>query len=75
MLVAEAAGFPHFPRTTELPIATKRNTYAKRHRDQEKKNRLDVKRAKREQKKLAPKSLTGPDEQATEQATPDEQAT
>jgi len=36
---------------TEIAIATKRNTFAKRQREQEKKQRADQKRTKREQRK------------------------
>lgn len=40
----------------ENPIATKRNTFAKRQREQEKKYRADQKRIKRDQKTEAAKS-------------------
>ena len=40
-----------FPFWKEPLIATKRNTYAKRQREQDKKQRADSKRAKREHKK------------------------
>ena len=38
----------------ESPIATPRNTYAKRQREQDKKHRAESKRAKREQRKNEP---------------------
>ena len=49
----------------ELAIATQRNTYAKRQREQEKKSRADQKRAKRERKKESVQPATLPDEQPT----------
>jgi hypothetical protein len=54
----------------ELPIATKRNTYAKRQREQDKKQRADSKRAKREHKKEfvkqppLPEGMPHPEEQS-----------
>lgn len=53
-------------------IATKRNTYAKRQREQDKKQRADSKRAKRELKKVfvqespLPEGMPLPDERPTE---------
>jgi hypothetical protein len=53
-------------------IATKRNTYAKRQREQDKKQRADSKRAKREHKKEfvqeppLPEGMPLPEEQPTE---------
>jgi len=44
----------------EIPIATKRNTYAKRQREQDKKRRAEEKRARREQAKNAPPSTSVP---------------
>jgi hypothetical protein len=44
-------------------MVTKRNTFAKRQREQDKKQRADDKRVKREKKKEAAKPTALPDEQ------------
>jgi hypothetical protein len=49
----------------EHPIATKRNTYAKRQREQDKKQRADSKRAKREHKKVMAQHAPLPDDTET----------
>jgi len=49
----------------ESPIATPRNTYAKRQRDQEKKYRADQKRLKRAQKKDMVKTAAPPEDLST----------
>ena len=55
------ARFPPVPQPMEPPIATKRNTYAKRQREQDKRQRADMKRIKREQRKVAPPPTELPD--------------
>ena len=56
----------------ESPIATPRNTYAKRQREQDKKHRAESKRAKREQKKNEPVKPAGLPEDT---ALPEDQPT
>lgn len=64
--------FLRFNPWKESLIATKRNTYAKRQREQDKKQRADSKRAKREHKKdfvpeaPLPEGMPLPQEQPTE---------
>lgn len=47
----------------ELPIAANRNTYAKRQREQDKKQLAEIKRVKRAQKKLEPPKPPAPPEE------------
>ena len=57
----------------EAPIATKRNTYAKRQREQDKKERADKKRAKRDHKKRVGQFEAVPADQPSENQSSAEQ--